>query len=318
MSSRDTDIGSTWVDPASTRHDIDPRSESEAYAGNANHSRNGQPSSSTGPNFAVGSGNPRKRTSASTDISGDETRTEEARNGARPKERTAHRAAQACLRCRRQKLRCLGGNPCERCVRTSNECSFGHSGSKAHQGTSDVVTTEVVAARAIEAEPEPAPDREREERLKLLETSVANLLAGLAEEPDLAVQGYPNLEIFHEVVKHRSAPSRVEPSSQPSTQTRLPPPTHVRPIDPIRIGSVPVHPVISPSSSRQGHHSISPAMLFDNSPNDPAIQAPRSLDTMLNPSTTSRADKDRHLPSTATESLYEAPFRSLVRHVSCI
>ena len=38
------------------------------------------------------------------------------------------RATQACLRCRKQKLRCLGGRPCERCVKASKECDFGKPG----------------------------------------------------------------------------------------------------------------------------------------------------------------------------------------------
>jgi hypothetical protein len=38
------------------------------------------------------------------------------------------RAIQACFRCRKQKLRCLGGRPCVRCVKANKECDFGKPG----------------------------------------------------------------------------------------------------------------------------------------------------------------------------------------------
>lgn len=34
------------------------------------------------------------------------------------------RASQACLRCRKQKLRCLGGWPCKRCQKNKSECDL--------------------------------------------------------------------------------------------------------------------------------------------------------------------------------------------------
>lgn len=42
----------------------------------------------------------------------------------RRRESANQRAAQACLRCRKQKLRCLGGNPCLRCVKRRISCNF--------------------------------------------------------------------------------------------------------------------------------------------------------------------------------------------------
>lgn len=38
------------------------------------------------------------------------------------------RAPQACLRCRKQKLRCLGGRPCARCVKANKGCDFSKPG----------------------------------------------------------------------------------------------------------------------------------------------------------------------------------------------
>lgn len=87
------------------------------------------------------------------------------------KEKTGpRRATQACLRCRKQKLRCVGGYPCDRCVKSKHTCDFGRttpasgSASGAREsgggggGGADVATA----------------------RLEQLESSVANLLAGLA------------------------------------------------------------------------------------------------------------------------------------------
>jgi hypothetical protein len=44
------------------------------------------------------------------------------------------RAMQACFRCRKQKLRCLGRRPCLRCVKANKECDFGkgNTGNIAH------------------------------------------------------------------------------------------------------------------------------------------------------------------------------------------
>lgn len=38
------------------------------------------------------------------------------------------RAPQACLRCRRKKLRCTGGCPCSKCIRVKEVCDFGERG----------------------------------------------------------------------------------------------------------------------------------------------------------------------------------------------
>jgi hypothetical protein len=63
---------------------------------------------------------------------GDDDRGEPPRSKrARTQER---RAMQACFRCRKQKLRCLGRRPCVRCVKANKECDFGkgNAGNIAH------------------------------------------------------------------------------------------------------------------------------------------------------------------------------------------
>jgi hypothetical protein len=317
MASRELDIGSATYrrDTSPIRHD---RSHFEADLSTAHHTHHGRISSLSGQRLSETGSDSRKRTSTSTDIHEGGSHTKEARTGAKTRDRTTQRAAQACLRCRRQKLRCLGGNPCERCVRTSNACDFGHTGGRAGQVTGDANSSEAVSVPVVEEDPAVAHDQGRDERLKLLETSVANLLAGLAEESDLNGQGYPHLEIFHEVVKHRKKPSNSAPSMPSSSSTQLPPPTHVRPLDPIRIGSAPLNRVMSPSSTYRGHQSISPAMLFDSSPNESSAKVPRSLDAVLNHAAANRTHDDEALPSSVTQSLYEPPFRSLVRQVSLL
>lgn len=285
----------------------------ESGPGTAQYGHSGRPSSPLGPIPPESRPDSRKRPSASTET-GDEGRTKEARRGAKTKDKTTQRAAQACLRCRRQKLRCLGGNPCERCIRTSNLCDFGHTGARAARNTGESSSPEPVTAPINAAAPIVAPavvnDRGRAERLQQLETSVADLLAGLAEEPDISGQGYSHLEIFHEVIKHRKQPSKTTPTLQTTSSPRLPPPTHTRPLDPIRLGTVSTNPVISPSS---GYNSTSVANI---SPEDTSsVNAVPNLEAMLDRPPTS-TDRERAMPIPVTESLYEAPFRSLVRNVS--
>ncbi|KAL1410967.1 hypothetical protein Q8F55_001910 [Vanrija albida] len=74
------------------------------------------------------------------------------------------RAAQACLRCRKQKLRCLGGWPCKRCVKSKNKCDFG--GPAGAPGAS-------AAARG-------PGGTDSAQRIENLEASVATLLAGMS------------------------------------------------------------------------------------------------------------------------------------------
>ncbi|CAN9307500.1 unnamed protein product [Alternaria alternata] len=83
------------------------------------------------------------------------------------------RATQACFRCRKQKLRCLGGRPCVRCVKASKECDFGKPGQASPVSNSNNNTNtngDVVEDRHGAA---------ARASLVRLEDSVTNLLAGL-------------------------------------------------------------------------------------------------------------------------------------------
>ncbi|WWD16207.1 hypothetical protein CI109_100633 [Kwoniella shandongensis] len=71
------------------------------------------------------------------------------------------RAAQACLRCRKQKLKCIGGWPCNRCTKSKHVCDFGTRPDGGYGGPSN-------------------RDGDSNARLEQLESSVANLLAGLS------------------------------------------------------------------------------------------------------------------------------------------
>jgi hypothetical protein len=78
----------------------------------------------------------------------------------------SRRAAKACLRCRKQKLKCVGGNPCDRCVKFVHTCDF--------QPTSTNVVP-VSSSRKDNGDIGIATAR-----LEQLESNVADLLAGLA------------------------------------------------------------------------------------------------------------------------------------------
>ncbi|OCF39443.1 hypothetical protein I317_06767 [Kwoniella heveanensis CBS 569] len=136
------------------------------------------------------------------------------------------RAAQACLRCRKQKLKCIGGWPCNRCTKSKNVCDFGRPGlgPPNREGTT-----------------------EANARLEQLESSVANLLAGLA-----GGSAYPNGEMLHTFDPAQRRAEKYPQDAQPYPPQKtgdwapsLPPPTHVRPIDPPRVGAAPVAPPVN-------------------------------------------------------------------------
>ncbi|WVF71872.1 hypothetical protein IAT40_006682 [Kwoniella sp. CBS 6097] len=166
------------------------------------------------------------------------------------------RAAQACLRCRKQKLKCIGGWPCNRCTKSKNVCDFGRPGlgPPNREGTT-----------------------EANARLEQLESSVANLLAGLASG-----NAYPNGEMLHTFdPAQRRAEKYPQDDSQPYPPQKagdwapsLPPPTHVRPIDPPRVGAAPVAPPVNHVNPAGGSLALSPdgasqpgQVRFTSSPN---------------------------------------------------
>ncbi|WWC89732.1 uncharacterized protein L201_004657 [Kwoniella dendrophila CBS 6074] len=91
------------------------------------------------------------------------------------------RAAQACLRCRRQKLKCMGGWPCDRCKKTKNICDFNRPGLTGSSilSSSSMLTNGGITVGGEEKEKQQEKGGSNS-RLEQLESSVANLLAGLA------------------------------------------------------------------------------------------------------------------------------------------
>lgn len=89
-----------------------PESLDDDSSASALQSTKQAPTSGAGMELGSGSDNKRRRSSA-TD------QTEPGR---------FQRAFQACERCRRKKLRCTGGCPCTRCVRSKAHCDFGDTG----------------------------------------------------------------------------------------------------------------------------------------------------------------------------------------------
>ncbi|WVR05443.1 hypothetical protein IAU60_002459 [Kwoniella sp. DSM 27419] len=228
------------------------------------------------------------------------------------------RAAQACLRCRKQKLKCIGGWPCNRCTKSKNVCDFGRPG--------------------MGAPPKEGATIEANARLEQLESSVANLLAGLA-----GGTSYPTGELLHtfDPTQRRANGFQAEPqatshASHPPWAPHIPPPTHTRPIDPPRMGShstgIPSG-TIAPSPDDPAVHNH---VRFTSSPNIALIpqQSPSAFssagtgpspasaamvgsgppgDLLNQPRRRSKGQKAAERLATATEGDFdEAPFKALV------
>nr|XP_019013828.1 uncharacterized protein I206_01902 [Kwoniella pini CBS 10737]OCF52609.1 hypothetical protein I206_01902 [Kwoniella pini CBS 10737] len=157
---------------------------------------------------------------------------------------TPRRAAQACLRCRKQKLKCTGGWPCNRCTKTKNICDFGRPGLGPSSGGSSLTDN------LIESTGGSGGINAANSRLEQLESSVANLLAGLAGSNGSNIGSnkkvnYPNNEMLHtfDPVKKRQEnlqtetgapyPPHLHPKNSKDHQT-IPPPTHIKTLDPPR------------------------------------------------------------------------------------
>jgi hypothetical protein len=116
----------------------------------------------------TGTGPPHKRSRLSHDVSSPSIQEPHSIERRSPATSSGpRRAAQACLRCRKQKLRCLGGKPCARCIKADRECDFGKPGQQPG-GLEDANGSKATLVRGASA------------RLENLESSVANLLAGLS------------------------------------------------------------------------------------------------------------------------------------------
>ena len=233
------------------------------------------------------------------------------------------RAAQACLRCRKQKLRCLGGYPCNRCTKSKNICDFGRPGfgPSATRDSGSIGSAGGVGG-VIESN----------SRLEQLESSVANLLAGLA---GAAPNGqYANTEILHTFGVDRSElrPPRTHSISEQRGHppwapppSSIPPPTHTRPIDPPRIGLNPLQSPLSPDDINRHHvrFSASPGNSFI--PHGTSPSAYTSSGFGLTPDENRLGFiKDKKRKSigdkaeerlAVTESPYEPPFKALLHQV---
>ena len=146
-------------------------------------------------------------------------------NGTALQREHERRATQACVRCRRQKLRCLGGRPCVRCVKASKECDFGRPGLAGTNTRAEVGEDgDGIAA---------------EGRLEYLESRVANLLAA-SLGPDVLP----------------APPAASTPAIPALLSTSDPPPTQG--LGQVRFGNSPEVNFISPYSYSTHTETISP------------------------------------------------------------
>ena len=196
--------------------------------------------------------------------------------------------------CRKQKLRCLGGWPCKRCTESGRTCDFGPQGFRASAAVS-------------------GPTSDPTARLAQLESSVANLLAGLSGQSmapgnparrDLVLPTDPQRTVY------------VGSSARPAPPNALTSP-----------------PILAPNS-------VSPLANFQlaqDQPADPSpdhrqqvrfIGTPNNIVTEISPRHTESEGSREVRPkkgknqkaedrlALATEESFEAPFRPLVYQVS--
>ncbi|WVQ87185.1 hypothetical protein IAS59_000908 [Cryptococcus gattii] len=200
--------------------DYHRRSEYDDHSSKASQKRPAEAESSSSQQAAA-----RSQPKARTESPSSSTKPNMKKEAGGSDQQAPRRAAQACLRCRKQKLKCIGGWPCNRCTKSKNVCDFGRPGMgpPAREGG----TSEANA------------------RLEQLESSVANLLAGLAGSSS---NNYPNPEVLHTFdPAQRRAQSISEqgnppyaPSASGQWNSSIPPPTHVRPLEPPRVGAAAV------------------------------------------------------------------------------
>ncbi|KAL0254206.1 hypothetical protein I308_101586 [Cryptococcus tetragattii IND107] len=232
--------------------DYHRRSEYDDHSSKASQKRPAEAESSSSQQAAA-RGHPKARTESPSSS----TKPNMKKEAGGSDQQAPRRAAQACLRCRKQKLKCIGGWPCNRCTKSKNVCDFGRPGMgpPAREGG----TSEANA------------------RLEQLESSVANLLAGLAGSSS---NNYPNSEVLHTFdPAQRRAQSISEqgnppyaPSASGQWNSSIPPPTHIRPLEPPRVGAAAVAigaPLASasPDDLAAQHH-----VRFTSSPHQTFIQ----------------------------------------------
>jgi hypothetical protein len=231
------------------------------------------------------------------------------------------RAMQACFRCRKQKLRCLGGQPCVRCVKANKRCDFGKPGQASAAPSSSTNTNGKVV------EDEDGDGVAAGARLEYLESRVANLLAGL-DEPgtsgaDLLPAPAPTPAIAPSIAALAAAV--VAPVTAPAPAAALPapgPPTYdtaafpdtatpallstsgpptTQGLGQVRFGNSPEVNLISPHSYSSRPETISPSREYD------AGGRGKHQDT--------EEEAEERLAS-ATRDGFEPPFQPLVYQVS--
>ena len=212
---------------------------------------------------------------------------------------TGKRAAQACLRCRKQKLRCLGGDPCARCLKAKTACEYGKPGSSTARHAKDHEAKRRSSdARESTSRLERRPS---DSSLNQDENRIANLLVDLRG----ATKGNPHFQA--ELLKHlgddtpaydpSTSDSRhaIDPSLSSSMNKSLPPPTHSRPSRLPRFGN-------QPSDQSPGNLSTSPGNLSRH-----AISPSIYGSSVARGKTPSEVEE-----KAARESLYDAPFKELL------
>lgn len=168
------------------------------------------------------------------------------------------RVGQACIRCRKQKLRCLGGTPCDRCLKANHPCEYLKAGSAGGSAPRKVKVEQVEEEDTPSKRQESSRGQEKKddggERLGTLESSVANLLAGLAGRSPGNAGGYLGVEPFQRFrdslgESEEQVETQVGPGSYPSTSPTLP----SRPFEPPTSSSNPAQAVpdlrLRPSTS---------------------------------------------------------------------
>ncbi|KAJ5378891.1 hypothetical protein N7509_012010 [Penicillium cosmopolitanum] len=186
------------------------------------------------------------------------------------------RAMQACFACRKQKLRCLGGRPCVRCVKANKECVFGKPGQASATPNSSTNTNGKVV--------EDGDGVAAGARLEYLESRVPNLLAGLDEPGASGANGAaptpppaPSLApLAAPVVAPATAPAAALPAPGPPTydttaftNTATIPllsttgPRTTQGLGQVRFGNSPEINLISPHSYSSRPETISPSREYD-------------------------------------------------------
>lgn len=204
-----------------------------------------------------------------------------------------HRAPQACSRCRQQKLRCLGGIPCERCVKSGQVCTFkAGAGSRQHRKNANISVDGSISGTEDRSNGRGGPSK-RVARDR--SPSRSNSTGSISAQVLLDLAGR---------MGQTNRPSQIEniPSHNPYALPQsehdsegLPPPLHSRRHGPPRID----------------YRNQSTTFPDNTSPQNNQMLVRNSIGSLGDSPETLVGER----PSEPEESLYEAPFRSLLVEV---